>query len=324
MLDLIHNHCMIDPRLTTLRTFEACGTIFGTAELTGLSPSAVSAQLRELQRSLGMQLLVKDGRGLRLTPAGRELVAGSDALIAVWERLRSSVMREGQETQTRFAIGGFSTATANLLAPLGAWLRKTRPELEVQVFEADPDRCLELLIAERLDLAVIISMQTGQHTSDDERFESVELLDDPLDVMVPSDHRFAGRASVSLEEVAGEHWISDAPGGPYRALFTAAFMAVGRSPRVVHEVIEWEAAVALVRAGMGLGLVPRLFNLAPVEGVTRVRISGPSRPVRRIVAVVRRGTADSELVRESLDALRANAAEIMRTRLAEASAAPAT
>ncbi|WP_279403131.1 LysR family transcriptional regulator, partial [Arthrobacter sp. JCM 19049] len=65
---------MIDARLHTLRVFATCGTVAATAELTGYSPSAVSAQLRELQRSLGIELLVRDGRGVRLTAAGRHLV----------------------------------------------------------------------------------------------------------------------------------------------------------------------------------------------------------------------------------------------------------
>ncbi|MGO2480292.1 helix-turn-helix domain-containing protein, partial [Glutamicibacter ardleyensis] len=62
---------MIDPRLITLRVFSSVGTVARTAELTGYSPSAVSAQLRELQRSLGIKLLIKDGRGIQLTVAGR-------------------------------------------------------------------------------------------------------------------------------------------------------------------------------------------------------------------------------------------------------------
>ena len=73
---------MLDPRLTTLRTFAACGTVAATAELTGYSPSAVSGQLRELQQSLGMTLLVKDGRGLRLTATGGAF-AGGRVRIAV-------------------------------------------------------------------------------------------------------------------------------------------------------------------------------------------------------------------------------------------------
>ena len=151
---------MIDARLTTLRVFARCGTISATAELTGYSPSAVSAQLRELQRVLGMQLLTKDGRGVRLTATGRFLVAGSDPLIAQWESLRAAAMEAGDQVQAHFGLGGFSSAAAQLLAPLAATLRSTHRLLEVQVLEADPARCFDLLIAERIDLAVIVAMQS--------------------------------------------------------------------------------------------------------------------------------------------------------------------
>lgn len=313
----MQNICMIDPRLATLRAFAACGTVLATAELTGFSPSAVSAQLRELQRSLGVTLLVKDGRGLRLTAAGRRLVQRSDALVEEWERIRAELLREGVQSPREFGIGGFSTAAANLLAPLAARLRERHAGVRTHVVEADPERCLELLVAERLDLAVVIAMQTKVDVSEAERFEQIQLLEDPLDVMLPATHRFADRESVRLEELAGEDWITDAVGGPYRALFAAAFTAAGITPHIAHEAIEWETAMALVGAGMGLGLVPRLVSVAAFDNVVRVRLSGAARPLRKVVAVVRRGGADAPLVGESLDILRSISTELMATRLAE-------
>lgn len=294
---------MIDHRLTTLRTFASCGTIAATAELTGFSPSAVSAQLREFQRALDMTLLVKDGRGLRLTATGRDLVSRSDALVAEWERVKAAALSAGQQAQTRLGIGGFSTAAANLLAPLAARLRTARPEMQVSVIEADPERCLRLLTAERLDLAVIVAAQAGL-AHDESSFEWIELLSDPLDVMMPSAHPLAQRASVTLEQLAGEDWITDAVGGPYHALFIAAFAAVGLTPRVLHEALEWETAMALVGAGLGLGLLPRLVSVNRVANVTRVRLAGSAESARRIMAVVRRGSVGSPLIAESLDMLR--------------------
>ncbi|QIM18223.1 LysR family transcriptional regulator [Leucobacter coleopterorum] len=305
---------MIDHRLTTLRTFASCGTIAATAELTGFSPSAVSAQLREFQRSLGMTLLVKDGRNLRLTATGRDLVNRSDAVVVEWERTRAAALSAGQQTQRRFGIGGFSTAAANLLAPLAANLRVMRPEVQVGVIEADPERCLKLLTAERLDLAVIVAAQADP-TPGESAFERIELLTDPLDVMMPSAHPLAQRESVTLEELAGEDWITDAEGGPYQALFVAAFASVGLSPRVLHEAIEWETAMALVGAGLGLGLLPRLVSVDRVPNVARVRLAGSVRSSRRILAVVRRGSAESPLVAESLETLRDIAKAIMHERL---------
>jgi DNA-binding transcriptional LysR family regulator len=314
---MVHNVCMIDPRLTTLRVFARCGTVGATAELTGYSPSAVSAQLRELQRVLGMQLLAKDGRGVRLTATGRFLVAGSDTLITEWERLRAAALEAGDQVQSHFGLGGFSTAAAQLLAPLAAALRSSRPLLEVQVLEANPARCFDLLVAERIDLAVIVAMQSETYVEEDPRFEQTTLLNDPLDVILPSDHRLASRETVTLEELATEPWITEAPGSTYHALFTAAFTAVGVTPRIAHEAVEWETQIAFVGAGLGVGLLPRLAPLGSAENVTRLRITGQGKPARRIVAAVRKGSLGSPLIKESLGILQARAKRILTERLEE-------
>lgn len=307
---------MIDPRLSTLRTFAECGTISATAQLTGYSPSAVSAQLRELQRALDMKLLVKDGRGLRLTATGRYLVQRTDVLVAEWERIRAEALTEGKQTQTSFGLGGFSTAASNLLVPLAARLRTSHPNVHAHITEATPAECFELLIAEQVDLAVVIAMQSESHDNDP-RFTQIPLLDDPLDVMMHANHRFASRSSVSLGELAGEDWFTDVPGSPYHALFTAAFTAAGITPRIVHRTSEWETGMAMAAAGVGIGLIPRLVSLGRHNDVARVRLSGPSRPTRRIIAVVREGSMESPLVQQSLTNLRTIANEILEQRLRE-------
>ncbi|GAA2180951.1 LysR family transcriptional regulator [Leucobacter tardus] len=315
MVTFMHNGCMIDSRLLTLRTFASCGTVSTTAELTGYSPSAVSAQLRELQRSLDMQLLVKDGRGLRLTAAGRYLVKRSDTLIAEWESIKAAALRAGDQTPTHFGMGGFSTAASNLLAPLAAHVKRERPGVQVHVLEASPARCLDLLVAERIDLAVVVASQAEVDVDGDPRFEQISLLNDPLDVIVPADHAVAGNGPVTLEELSGEEWITDVPGTPYHDLFTAAFSALGLTPRVSHEAAEWDTSTALVEAGLGIGLVPRLASLEGARNVVRVRIAGQRRPTRKIVAAVRSGSAGSPLITESLAYLRATAQEILASRL---------
>lgn len=306
---------MIDARLITLRTFAQCGTIAATAQLMGYSASAVSAQLRDLQRELGMTLLAKDGRGLRLTATGRDLVRRSDALVTTWEETRSAALAAGGQVPTHFGIGGFSTAASQLLAPLASQLHRDHPDLEVRVWEASPVRCFELLVAERIDVAVVVSMSGQIHLEEDPRFEKMTLLDDPLDVMVPADHAVAGRDSVALAELVGEPWITDQPGSAYHAMFTAAFTGAGLSPRISHEAIEWETAIALVGAGIGVGLLPRLASLEGVANVSRVRLTGAERLSRKVIAAVRTGSLGSPLLDESIRFLREISQGILTSRV---------
>ena len=170
-------------------------------------------------------------------------------------------------------------------------------------------------VAERIDLAVVIAMQADVQVDDDPRFEQITLLNDPLDVIVSAEHPVAGRNSVTLQELAREDWTTDAPGSSYHALFTAAFTAIGTTPRIAHEVAEWETSMALVEAGVGIGLVPRLASLESVRDVVRVRIAGDRGPMRKIVAAMRAGSLESPLIRDSLSHLRRTARQILGTRL---------
>lgn len=313
----MQNKRMIDSRLITLRVFSSAGTIARTAELTGYSASAVSTQLRELQRSLGMRLLTKDGRGLRLTAAGRHFVTGLDDIVARWELLRASALSADAQIQGHFGLGGFSTAAAQLLAPLASVLRTTRPHVEVTLMEAPPQRCLDLLLAERIDLAVIVAAQTHGSSEDGSRFEQTILLDDQLDVVLPAQHRLAMNKSVSLEDLAEDPWITESEHSVYRALFVAAFTSLGVTPRIAHEAVEWETMIAFIAAGLGVGLLPRLATLGSEENVVRRRISGAAKPSRRIVAVTRKGSRGAPLIDESLTTLQETAERIIAQRLTE-------
>lgn len=300
---------MIDHRLTVLRTFASCGTVTAAADILGYSPSAVSAQLREYQRAVGVPLVAREGRGLRLTSAGRTLVDRSDALVALWEDIRGEVRdaTPGQEPTT-LRLGGFSSATGALLSTVAARLHHDHPALDVTITEAEPDRCIDLLTAERLDVAVTVSMQAAPDT-ETSQIEQIPLLDDPLDVLLPADHPLAGRATVRLEELATDPWVADHPGTTYRALFTTAFTAAGATPRVVHEVADWVSSVEIVSRGLGVGLVPRLVQLSSDLPVVRVPLNGPSAPRRRVLVMLRRSSRAHALVAEAVDLLQRTAAD---------------
>src|SRR5699024_7048045 len=157
----------------------------------------------------------------------RLIVDGSDQLVAEWENIRATELTAGDQTPPEIGIGGFSTGASNLLAPLAAHMKQTRRLVSLRVIRCRPEPCLDLLVAERIYLAVVIAMQADVQVDDDPRFEQITLLNDPLDVIVSAEHPVAGRNSVTLQELAREDWITDAPGSSYHALFTAAFTAIG-------------------------------------------------------------------------------------------------
>ena len=140
-------------------------------------------------------------------------------------------------------------------------------------------------------------------SSTDPRFDQESVLDDPLDLLLPADHRLADRSSVLLREAADESWILDRPGSPFHQLTQTACAAAGFSPFVAHEAMEWETGAALVDAGLGVSLVPRLARLPAGYRITRVPLRGDPTPARHIRSAVRRGSRRQPAITTALSAL---------------------
>ena len=293
---------MIDPRLHVLRVLAQRGTVTAVAEALNYTPSAVSHQLRSLARDLGVTLLVHEGRGVRLTPAARVLVAQADELYTRWEEMRADLARGTDEGPGVLRLSGFSTGAAALLPYAAKTVRAGRPGLTVEIIEADPEECFDLLLGGDADLAVVVATEKLP-PSIDPRFDQQPLLDDPLDLLLPEDHPLAQRSSVRLEEASDELWIGDRPGRPHYQLVLTACAAAGFTPAIVHHVTEWDTGAALVGAGFGVALVPRLARLPSGYPVARVPLRGDPSPARHILTAVRRGSREQPLIAEALRAL---------------------
>ena len=298
----VQNNCMIDHRLHVLRVLAARGTVNGAAATLNYTPSAVSHQLRALSQELGVTLLTKEGRGVRLTPAARLLLARADELFARWEEIRAELAETADRSIGTLRLCGFSTAAATLLPYVVSPLRAVDPHCTVRIVEAVPLVCFDLLLTDDADIAVVVATPSLPPTGDP-RFDQEPLLDDPLELLVPAGHPLANRRSVLLREAADEPWILDRPGRSYRQLVQTACAAAGFTPAIAHEASEWETGAALVGEGLAVALVPRLARLPPGYPVVRVPLRGEPTPARRILTSVRRGSRNQYAIAAALTAL---------------------
>lgn len=293
---------MIDRRLLVLRVLAEKGTVTGTAAALNYTPSAVSAQLRGLTEQLGVELLEPDGRRVRLTPAGRLLVERSTELFQRWEEIRASVAERSGTDLDLLRLCGFSAPAAALLPTLTTRLRERHPALRLRIDEADPAACFEMLLAETADLAVVVATQAVP-AANDPRFEQRILLTDHLDLLVAEQHRLASRHTVAFTEVATEPWITDRVGSPYHQLFVTACLAAGFVPQIAHHAIEWETAAALVSAGLGTALIPRLARLPMGYPVRRIPLRGDHAPSRTVIVGLRAGSITHPVIADALEQL---------------------
>ncbi|MFD4922740.1 LysR family transcriptional regulator [Streptomyces goshikiensis] len=286
-------------KLRILRTLAEQGTVTATAEALHLTPSAVSQQLTNLARQLGVPLLEAQGRRVRLTDAAHLVLRHAEAVFAQLERADAEIAGylAGEAGEVR--VGAFSTAVPALVVPAAAALRLTHPGVEIRVRETEAAESYELLSAGAVDLA--LSLAAHAPSARDPRFTRIPLLADPLDVALPPEHPLARSPRLRLADLSGEPWIYGGS-GPWSQITLSACEAAGFVPEQAHSAAGWSAILALVEAGMGVALIPRMAA-GRATGVA-VRDLGRDRPVRHVIAATRRGTDAAPAVARVLDALR--------------------
>src|SRR6201995_3073734 len=267
-------------RLRVLRELDQHGTVTAAAAALHLPPAAVSQQLAGLARELGVSLIEKDGRGVRLTGQAAVLLRHAEAVAEQLERARAELAAFEAGTLGRVKVGSLSTGIAAVVAPALAQLRTTAPGLRVQVTEYEPTSAFDQLDAGRLDV-VGGGGQGGTPPRTDARYFRVDLLTDIMDAVLPEGHPLADPDGVRLAALATEQWVSPAPDDPCAATTLVACAAAGCRPEIEHFGLEWDAGSALVAAGAGVALVPRTAQPLRQTGLVVCPLLGP--PAARLL-----------------------------------------
>lgn len=283
--------------LELLRELADRGTITAVAAATYRSPSAVSQQLRSAERALGTALVEPDGRGLRLTAAGRLLASGATDVASALARLQ----RELDELRGRPAgvvsVVGLPSALESLTPGLLARLAGT--EIELRIDDADVSEAgFSALVA---DNDLVISHTMGSAPAGADGLPHRVVATEPLDVALPRGHRLAGRERLRASDLTGERWIGVPFGYPFDTVRIAIENETGQPLDVVQRVRDNRLVEALVVAGQGCALLPRFTTRARPDLVL-VPLAGV-RSVRRIIALGRPDRLERAAVRLVLDAL---------------------
>lgn len=275
-------------RLRVLRMLEQCGTVSAAAVALHLTPSAVSQQIAGLARETGVQLLEKRGRGVRLTSRARLLLEHAAVIEQQLEAARADLSRWDAGAAGRIAVGALSTGISALVAPALQSLRDSHPGLTLTVVETEPPLLFSALDLGDVDIAIAVHHRPSPPLTDT-RYHRVPLLVDPLDVALPVGHRLSDPDGVQLVDLSTEPWVAGYPGGSCAELSDAICMNAGFTPDVRHHCNDWVALAALVAAGAGVALVPRLAQPLSADGLQVLPLLGVSAS-RHFYAAVRAGS----------------------------------
>lgn len=290
-------------RLRALHAVSVHGTVGRAAAALGYTPSAVSQQIAKLERETRTVLLERQGRGVRLTDEAHQLVATAQQLMAIVERAETDLEERRGLPAGRLTVAAFASAARGLLPPVLADLAERHPALDARLTEVDPHLSVDLVARGAVDLAVAHDWDIAPLPAP-AGVEQAVIGDDLSDLLVPEGHPFAGRAAVRREELGGERWICQPPGRVCHDWLLRTLRAAGHEPQLVHQADENPTLVALVAAGLGVALIPRLGRGPLPPGVVQVPLD--PMPVRRLYALWRAGAARRPSITETVRTLRAH------------------
>ena len=283
---------MIDVhRLRVLREVAHHGSFNKAAAALLCTPSAVSQQVAALERTLGANVVSRSTRGVELTEPGRLLVEAAEAIAAELEHVQQQIS-ELSSTTAKLTIATFTSGGRRLLPAALKRLCAEHPELEVAILQLEPEDSLQLVRSGQADIALAYHFDGPPPVRPGDRsgLEWTTLTTDPLCLVLPAEHRFAGAAEVHLADLAAERWVLG-------CLRTAGVLRdhaalAGFDLRISCSATDYFFAASLVGAGVGISLLPQLALDQVPPGLAIVPLA-PPRPSRRIGVVVsqRRDTA---------------------------------
>ncbi|WP_306208648.1 LysR family transcriptional regulator [Actinoplanes sp. RD1] len=284
---------MNERQLQVLRELGELGSVTATAEALLMTPSAVSQQLRLLQRSIPVPLTERDGRRLVLTAAGRTLAAAAIEVETALARARSTIDEFTGRPDAHVSVTAFHSAAATFFPLLLALAGPGRPHLAL----ADNDVAQDQFPRLTREYDLVLAHHLGPAPRWPDTVVATTLLREPLDVALPRDHPLAAKPHLGPHDVADQPWVTVHDGFPLLAPLDAVAAAANRPLTLAHRLNDFTAAAEVVAAGGGLALMPRwtarphpALTLRPLTGIPARRhidvLHRPDRAARRAVRTI--------------------------------------
>jgi DNA-binding transcriptional LysR family regulator len=243
------------------------GRFTQAARQCNVSQPSLSIQIAKLEDELGGPLFERTRKGGKLTARGETFLPRAKAILGEMESAREDAKALSGLTLGRVSLGCMPTTGAHLLPPILTAFRKAHPKIQVQLKEeSSPDLARDL---EQGEIELAIMDEAGLRPGLDHQ----KILKEELLLALPTRHPLAGKRSLTLQQVAQEPFILMKHGHGFRQITLDLYRKAGLEPKVVFESGGIETVQALVAAGLGISLVPRM--VAAHVGVAYAGLSQP-------------------------------------------------
>ncbi len=279
---------MAQMELRHLRYFVAVaeeGNITRAAARLFITQPALSRQIKDLEKLLGVAVFARTASGMSLTPAGREFLPQARQITEQSAEAVLSMRRFIECRNSNIAIGYIAPALGSFLGAALQIFHQKHAQVEIKLFELSPGRQIEALRAGRLDIALIghAAPEVGRE------FQLTTICRIALMAALNSAHRLAGRALLKVGELQNEEFIGlDETTFPGRnELVHAVCRQAGFTPRIAHQADGLSSLLALIGSGSGVGIVPDDVQQMPSSNVTFKPLRAPQGHIDFSAAIAR-------------------------------------
>jgi DNA-binding transcriptional LysR family regulator len=253
-----------------------------------ISQSGVSAQVRQLERELGAELVDRSSRTATLTPAGAAALGPARTALAAAAEVRQAVDDVNGLLRGQLAVAMVTACTVAPLFDALAAFHRAHPGVEVTLSEDSSDRMIEQVRTGPVDLALI-----GSAGAPPDDLEALSIVSEGLVAVVPADHALARRRKVALTEIATHPLVCLPPGTGIRTVLDRACAAQGLAPTVALQASAPDAVVDLAARGLGVAILSESMTAGHEGRLARVRVTGVDIPA--VLALVWRPAANPAL-----------------------------
>ncbi|TVL90188.1 LysR family transcriptional regulator [Streptomyces sp. SAJ15] len=261
------------PRLAQFAAVARHEHVTRAAHELGMPQSTLSRAMARLEQDLGVALFARRGRAVALTPAGRAFLVSTERALAEVDRAAESVRADADPAAGKVAFGFLHTLGWETVPGLIRAFRVDHPRVRFQLVQNYGEAMLERMRAGDLDLCLTSPVPDAPD------LVARRLDEQKLRLVVPEDHRLAGRKRIRLAEASAELFVTLEPGYGLRRITDALCAEAGFTPRIAFEGEEAETLRGLVAAGLGVALLPP--PAVPRPGVAELTVTAP-RAVREI------------------------------------------
>ncbi|MDG2026166.1 MAG: LysR substrate-binding domain-containing protein [Acidimicrobiales bacterium] len=276
------------------------GHIGRAAESCHVAQPSLSAQLKQLEHSVGTVVIERIGRGIQLTPAGRDLAERARRVLRDTDDLVALGRQSATQLRGRLRIAAIPTVAPYLLPRFVPLLRELHSEAETHLREMQTPALVPALARGEIDLGLMAL------PVEDESLDHVNVLDDPFELALAPQHVFAGVEDVPVDELVGEAVLLLEDGHCLRDQALEICSRVGAEEAGEIQATSLSTLCQMVAAGMGITLLPRSARSVEARDGTGIVVR-PFRgepPTRQLVLTWRRRSPAAALYRELGETLR--------------------